>query len=395
MRYFFICFTPLLTPFAVLLAFVILSPFEEINNKNYIIRAKRKLSKYPDLIKIGITGSYGKTSVKNILHTMLSQKYNTLSTPGSYNTPMGLTKTILKQLNPSHEIFIAEMGARTKGDIKYICDFVKPDIGIITAIGNQHFESFRTLGNLMDTKYELIEGLSGRYFAAFNCDSAPAADLYNKCPSEKIYTKTNDANSFVVCKNISSSENGITFDLYYNGAFVNCSSKLIGAHNVSNILISAAVAVKLGITLEMIKKAISELEPVPHRLQLLKNNGINIIDDSFNASVEGCAAATEALSVFKGRKIAVTPGLIELGEIEQRENRRFGEQLAAVCDMVILVGENHTKPIYEGLISKAFDEKNIFVVNSLEEAKTILSKTLKAGDTVLFENDLPDSYSEQ
>lgn len=395
LRYFFICFTPLITPFAVLLAFIILLPFEEINNKNYIIRAKHKLAKFPSLIKIGITGSYGKTSVKNILNAMLSTKYNVLSTPGSYNTPMGLTKTILKQLHSSHEIFIAEMGATQKGDIKYLCDFIKPDIGIITAIGSQHLESFKTIENLKNTKYELIESLTGNYFAAFNGDGGAAMELYEKCPTKKLFTKSDSKDSFVSCKNISVSEDGILFDLVYQNQSVSCNTKLAGKHNISNILISAAVAIKLGVSLEQIKQAISGLSAVPHRLEIIKNNGITIIDDSFNASAEGTAAAIEVLSGFSGRKITVTPGLVELGEIQVKENFKFGQGLAAVCDFVILVGEQQTKPIFEGLKENNFNEENIYVVGSLDEAKTVLSKILQKGDTVLFENDLPDNYSEQ
>lgn len=396
LRYFFICFTPLLTPFIVLTSFIILSPFEEVNNKNYILRAKRKLSKNPGLIKIGITGSYGKTSVKNFLNTILKQKYNVLSTPGSYNTPMGLTKTILKQLNSSHQIFIAEMGATYKGDIKYICDFVKPDIGIITSVGNQHLESFKTIENLKNTKYELIQALNGNYFAAFNGDSEISMELYAKCPTSKIYTKIGDKNSFIQCDNIKTGENGIEFDLISDTETVNCKSKLVGKHNISNILVSAATAYKLGVTLKEICCAISEMEPVPHRLEIIKNNGVNIIDDSFNASSEGTSAALEVLSSFNGgKKIVVTPGLVELGQLQQLENFNFGVKMSKVCDEVILIGQNQTQPIYDGLVSNGFDKEHITIVNSLDDAKTKLGILLKQGYTVLFENDLPDNYSEQ
>lgn len=395
LRFSFICFTPLLTPYAVLLAFLILSPFEEINNKNYIIRAKRKLAKNSNLIKIGITGSYGKTSVKNILNTMLKQKYNVLSTPASFNTPMGLTKTILKQLNKSHEVFIAEMGATNRGDIKYICDFVKPDIGIITAIGNQHFESFKTIENLKNTKYELIEALPNKYFAAFNGDSSISMELYDKCNTDKIFTKSDNEKSFIKCKNIVTNENGIQFDLEKDGEIVNCSSILLGRHNISNILLSAGVAYKLGVSLNQIKEAILQLKAVPHRLEIIQNNGINIIDDSFNANSEGTVAALNVLNEFDGKKIIVTPGLIELGHLQDKENYKFGKNMAEVCDFVILIGQNQTEPIYNGLIDNNFDKNNINIVNSLEDAKGVLAKILKKGDTVLFENDLPDNYSEQ
>jgi UDP-N-acetylmuramoyl-tripeptide--D-alanyl-D-alanine ligase len=397
LRYFFICFTPLLMPFNVLLAFIIMLPYEQLNNKNYIIRAKRKINKNKELIVIGITGSYGKTSVKNILHTMLKQKYDVLSSPASYNTPMGLTKTILKQLSENHKIFIAEMGATCRGDIKYICDFVQPHIGIITSAGSQHLESFKTLQNIKDTKYELIEALPADGLAAFNGDSAQAMELYDKCPVPKIYTKTSDdGGSFLRCENIVSQLKGIEFDLILADESVRCKCSLVGKHNISNILISAAVAYKLGLSLKEIAEAIWELQPVPHRLEIIQNKDITIIDDSFNASAEGTAAALEVLAeVAKGRKIVVTPGLVELGALQNQENYNFGSNMAKVCDICILVGENQTQPIFEGLIGGGFNKDSIITVNSLEDAKSELNKILKAGDTVLFENDLPDNYSEQ
>lgn len=397
LRYLFICFTPLATPILVLLAFILTLPFENFNNNNYVIRAKHRLAKMPGLIKIGITGSYGKTSVKNILAAMLSEKYEVLSTPGSYNTPMGLTKTILKQLNRSHQVFIAEMGATYQGDIRYICEFVKPDIGIITGIGNQHLESFRTQENIMSAKYELLEGLSGeKSFAAFNGDSPLAMELYKKFPADKLYTKLDDdGGSFIRCSGIVADENGIRFDLEIGGEKVSCRSHLVGRHNVSNILISAAVAYKMGISLQEIAFAIGRLMPVPHRLEIIENGGVTIIDDSFNASREGTAAALEVLSLFNGRrKIIITPGLVELGQEQEQENFNFGKKIAKVCDYCILVGQNQTLPIFEGLLEQNFPEEKIEVVSSIDEAKAHLSGFISNGDVILFENDLPDNYSE-
>ena len=398
LRYLFVCFTPIATPILVLVAFIIMLPLENLNNKNYVLRAKHKLSKRPDLIRIGITGSYGKTSVKNILAAMLGEKYEVLSTPASYNTPMGLTKTILKQLNRSHQVFIAEMGATYRGDIKYICDFVKPDIGIVTGIGNQHLESFRSEENIMNTKYELIEALSGeKSFAAFNGDSPLAMELYKRCPVQKLYTRLDDdGGSFIKCSGIVASEEGLRFELEAGGEKASCKTQLLGRHNVSNILLSAAVAYKMGVSLPEIAFAVGKLMPVPHRLEMIKSGGITIIDDSFNASREGTAAALEALSLFEGkRKIIVTPGMVELGQAQEKENYNFGKTIAKVCDYCILVGQNQTRPIYEGLVEAGFEEEKVKVVSSIDEAKAHLSAFIKEGDVVLFENDLPDNYSEQ
>jgi len=395
LRFFLICLTPMITPYAAIAALYILWPFEKLNNKNYIRRAKSKLKESSRLKIIGITGSYGKTSVKNILHALLEKKYKVLSTPASFNTPMGLTKTILKQLNGEHEIFIAEMGARHVGDIKEICDFVKPDIAVVTSVSNQHLETFGSLENIKNTKYEIVKGLKDGGIAFFNGECEGATELYYRFDGEKYFAATENKASFLGCSDMNITESGLEFSLSADGETVKCRTGLLGKHNIENILIAACVAYKLGVPLQDINAAVSGLRPVPHRLELTKSNGINIIDDSFNASVNGTIAALEVLEkTGSGKKIIITPGLIELGEVQNKENYEFGKRMSPVCDYCILVGRNQTSFIKEGLLADDFPEDKIFTVNSLSAASVKLAEIVKQGDTVLFENDLPDNYSE-
>ena len=173
-------------------------------------------------------------------------------------------------------------------------------------------------------------------------------------------------------------------------------TKLLGKHNVMNIVGCAAIALKLGLSLEQIRDGAAKIEYIEHRLQLIRNgNGITVIDDAFNSNPVGSKAAIDVLSSFTGRKIVVTPGMIELGESEDQENFSFGSYMADKVDFVYLVGPNHTKPIYEGLTENGFDADKIRVVKSLNEASQDMGTLLVPGDVILFENDLPDNYNEE
>ena len=441
-------FSPLIYSFLILtlpvnmiIANWFVSPIEYKIGEHYMKKAYKKLNQkeYKNLIKIGITGSYGKTSTKYILKTILSEKYNVLATPGSYNTSMGNVKVIREQLKPEHDIFISEMGARKKNDINEICEFVNPHIGIITSIGPQHLETFKTIENVAKTKGELLKGVldkkkgnnyNYRFDSTFSIAKAvfspstyglskatnetnnkfledgavflPKDDAY----CEELYNKDSHANKFlfgvnnkltdVYAKDIKVNDKGSTFNVVSrkNGTY-SCTTKLLGEHNVQNIVGAIAIAEYLELTKEQIINGVSKIEPVEHRLQLLPSaNGTTVIDDAFNSNPVGSKAALDVISQFKGRKIIITPGMVELGEEEDKYNKEFGKQMARVIDIAILVGQNHTKPIQEGLKEAGFDDMSIYVVSSLDEATAKLAKLTKAGDVILFENDLPDSYNE-
>ena len=388
--------TPLLLPVLVPLAHFIMLPLETFIRWNYIRKAKKKLASRPDLIRIGITGSYAKTSVKHILFDMLSEKYNVCMSPHSFNTPMGLTKVVLKYLKSENQILIAEMGAKQVGDIAYLCNIINPQHAIITGIGSQHLETFGSVENIKKTKNELVLALPENANVVFNMENKGARELFEECTLKNKFLAGFGEESELKVSNVDITSNGMTFTLEYNGKSKKCTSNLIGKHNLENILLSATLALKLGVSLEGVARAISELQPVAHRLEVIRNQNITVLDDAFNSSVEGSTAAVEVLSSFKDSvKICITPGMVEMGQEEFNVNEHFGEQLGKVCDYVIVVNKVNQEALKKGLESTEIAKENIILVDTLKQAKARLNELITPDKNyvVLFENDLPDNYT--
>lgn len=392
-RYSLICGMPILTPYILFLAYLINEPFEEIIKRYYLKRAKNKLDK-SKVLKIGITGSYGKTSIKEILKTILSQKYRVLATPASYNTPLGIAITS-KNLDSTHDIFIAEMGARSKGDIKELAALVKPSYGVLTGINNQHLETFGSPETIKDTKFELFENLAENGKGFFSTDSEGARELYERFGGEKFCAGLSGENNLVTATDISTGQHGMSFTLVIRGEKpVKCNTVLLGRHSVSNICLATAVAYKIGLTPQEIAQGINRIQSIGHRLELMPNNkNIVIIDDSYNSNEDGIKAAMEVLDTFSGRKIVLTPGLVELGKIENVANLAFGNLLAKHVDIVIIIGKHNAEMLINGLTAGGMDKSNIFFAKTLNKGNAMLNEMLREGDVVLFENDLPDNYS--
>ena len=385
--------------YTLVLANKIMKPIEEGINQKFFDSAKEKIKTYDKLKVVGITGSYGKTSVKFITSTILEEKLNTYKTPESYNTPMGVSKVVNQgDLNESHEAFVVEMGARNIGDIKEMSDLAGPTIGVLTSVGPTHLETFKNVENVAKTKYELIEALPEDGIAIFNYDNKYIKKLADKTFKEKIlYGLKNIKELDVYATDVEVSENGSTFTLgYKSGETIKVTTKLLGEHNISNILAGVAVAKTLGLTIEEIASRIGVIEPIPHRLQLIiPGTGVTIIDDAFNSNPVSSKAALDVLGKFKeGRKIIITPGMIELGEDEYKENEQFGKNIAKVCDFAILVGPKRTLAIQNGLKQQGFNQDSMFVVDTLDRATKVLGSLARPKDVVLFENDLPDNYNE-
>ena len=377
-------------------------PKEKKINDGFYFQAQgkiRKLREENKLSVVGITGSFGKTSTKFISNTILSESFQVQNTPSSYNTPMGLSKVINNDLNEEKEIFLAELGAKVPGEIKEVADLVQPTIGVITAIGPTHMHLFKTIETIQKTKYELIEALDEDGIAIFNYDNDYVKPLADKTKIKTIrYGMENIENLDVYAKDIQVGERGSTFTLVVKGqGEVEASTKLLGAHNISNLLAAASIGWVLGMPLEKIASGISKVEPVEHRLNIVDGGtGVIVIDDAFNSNPVGARAAIDVLGAFeKGKKIIITPGMVELGDMEEEENFKFGQYMANVVDYAILVGPNRTKPIYKGLIEAGFNKDKIIVAKSLNDATASLGKLTAPGDVVLFENDLPDTYNEE
>lgn len=381
-----------LTPVLALAVWALTYPVERLFNMWYIADAKAKLTSFPDIKVIGITGSYGKTTTKFILTRILSEKFNVVCTPQSYNTPLGVVRTIREQLKPQTQIFVCEMGAKKTGDIKEICDIVNPDFGIITSVGAQHLETFGSIDNVFNTKFELAKAVKAKGGAVFvNGNSKEIIDRINK--EDYLLFGTSLDFSFYA-KNIVSDRNGSRFDLVLNQETINLSTKLLGEHNIINIAGAAALAYTLGVSANDIKFAVASLKPTEHRLELKGsiNNSI-LIDDAYNANPEGSIAALQVISTFEGmKKVIITPGLIELGEKEYECNYNLGLEAAKKCDIIILVGKNRSKPLADGVNATDFNKDNLFIVSSFKEAMDVYSKFADSNTVVLLENDLPDNY---
>lgn len=386
----------LLQAYTVLFSNIFIRPVEENINRGFYNQAKAKIESRDDLTVIGITGSFGKTSTKFILASILEEKFKVLNTPESYNTPMGLSKTINNELKDEHQVFIAELGARNIGDIREVSKLVKPQIGLITSIGPTHLETFTNIDNITKTKFELIEELPTDGVAIYNGDNEYIKRLSQMTFKEKILYGIQDIEELdIYASHIEVSNTGSEFTINdKDGNQVRCSTKLLGKHNIYNILAGVSVAKVMGLSFEEIKKGIENIKPIPHSLNLIDTDtGVIIIDNSLNSNPIGAKAALDVLAQFReGKKIIVTPGMVELGAMEDIANREFGENIGKECDYAILIGESRTKSIYEGLMDVNFNEKNIFIVETFKQAKEYIEKIAKIGDVVLFENKLDNKF---
>ena len=340
---------------------------------------------------IGITGSYGKTSVKYYLNTLLQAQFNSLMTPESYNTPMGVVKTIRGQLKPYHEVFVCEMGAQNVGDIKELCGIAGPRHGIITALGQQHLESFKSQENIIKTKYELADALPEDGFLLLNGDNEL---IRTNLPRHRFMTYgLNDENDYRA-SDVKVSSRGTVFTLHTpDGQSCDFQTALLGEHNIVNLTGALAMCHLLGIPLTALKPRLLKITAVPHRLQLIDHGSFAVIDDGFNSNPNGTQAALRTLSLFDDYKIMITPGMVELGEAQETLNREFGQNAARVCDYVILVGEKQTRPIARGLADAGFPAEKLYIAESLkdglEHAHALKTERKKI---ILLENDLPDNY---
>ena len=379
--------------FIALLAVKINKPVEKCVFLKFKHMALKKLNSMNNLKVVGITGSYGKTSSKNILNEILNVKYNSITTPKNLNTPYGLIITINNHLDKFDNVFIAEMGAYKIGEIKELCDLVKPKYGILTRIGKAHMELFGSQENIQKGKFELIESLPSDGVAVLNSDD-PLQVNYNLKNKVKVLWIGIDNDADFKASNINVSNIGTTFDLIIKGDKnkYKFETKLLGYANIYNILAAIALGYEFGININQLQSAVKSVKPIEHRLELKKNGDIYYIDDAYNSNPVGSKMALDVLNLMPGKKIIVTPGMIELGSIEDEENTIFGENIADVCDEVILIGDKQTKAIQKGLKNKKYDEKHIYILEDVIDAFDLIKK-LKGKDTyVLLENDLPDVF---
>ena len=383
--------------FIILLANFLNRPVEKLVGLHFEKQAIDKLASMPNMEVIGITGSYGKTSTKNILNDILSVKYNVFKTPSNFNTPYGLMITINNQLDVYNDYFIAEMGACKRGDIKELCDLVHPKYGVLTRIGLAHLETFGSEEAIQETKFELIESLPEDGLGILNGDDEKQLSykIKNNCKIKWIGIDNHKVDCYA--KDIELSYKGTKFNVKFKGETEEYpfETKLLGRNNIYNILGGIVLGRELGISIKELQRAVKLIMPIEHRLSQTKYFDINIIDDAYNSNPMGCKMALEVLNMMPGKHIIVTPGMIEVGAKEDEVNKEFGREIAHNTDEVILIGEEKTKPIYEGLMAENYPKDKIHILNDVMDAFPLMLELKDKSTYVLLENDLPDSFNEK
>lgn len=383
----------------VLLANLVLSPIERRINKRFLEQARNRMRSYPGRV-VGITGSYGKTTTKFITAALLGRRYLVLKTPDGVNTTMGITRVVREDLRDEHRFFVVEVAAYGPGEIREVCEILRPAIGILTAVGVQHLERFGTSERIAEAKYELIASLPPDGVAIVNADDPGCLRLADRARSEGrralLYGVGEDERSLDVRgKDIKLSSRGSAFRVETPAGASAFETRLLGSWNISNILGATAAALECGVALEEIREGVRSLTPPAKRLEVREEGGVVKLIDVANANPLGAKMALEVLSQFEGgAKILITPGLVELGRIEAEENRRFGRAAAAICDYVVLVGPRRTLPLREGLHEGGFSDSRVLVARHSEDVADCLKKIVREGDVLLYENRLPDTYLE-
>lgn len=362
--------------------FFVAHPIEQMIKNLYIKKAKNKLKKMK-CKKIAITGSFGKTSTKNILHQIMKEEFDVCVSPKSYNTPMGVCRTVLENLKETDDFLILEFGARRKGDIEFLAEFVGVDFGVITPIGNCHLETFGSVENIENTKYELCQHTD---CVVFNGKSASSRKLFERYPKRKYLVCVE--NSFAYASDIYVGKDGSRFIMTLDDKQFFCKTKLLGKANIDNIVVGAAMAYLLGENLFNIQKAIEKLEPTSHRLELIKGEKSYVIDDSYNSNLDGFKEALEILNEFDGKKIVVSPGIVELGKEQFKVNKQAGQLVGQTADVFVIMNKTNKEALFQGAKE---GKAKIFFADTRQEQLDVLKKVIEQGDVVLFENDFPDN----
>ena len=384
-------------PFVLVVSDWINSPIEKAINNWYIKDARRILAEHKGLTIIGVTGSFGKTSTKNYLYRLLSEKYNVLMTPGNYNTTLGVVRTVREKLEPYHEIFICEMGAKEVGDIKEICDLVHPTIGIVTAVGEMHLETFGSLENIQKTKFELIDSLPADGFGVVNMES-PGIAFYAGIRTDcEIVRFGIDAHRVDVrAAGIEYTQNGMEFDVIDKAGSLHLRTQLLGEANILDLTGAVVIAKHLGVDDRKIALAVGKIQAVEHRLSLSRRGSLTILDDAYNSNPTGAAMALGVLASMKlpegGRRICVTPGFVELGSRQADACRELGALAARSADILIIVNKYNRDAILAGAKSAGMPDDSIMCADTLNEAVAALTVLATPGSAILYENDLPDTF---
>lgn len=380
-------------PLFMVIANIVLYPLEIKIRQTFIDKARSRLDECQAVV-IGITGSYGKTSVKHFLGAILSSCSNTLYTSGTINTLMGVCRVINTELTPSHQFFIVEMGAYYKGSISRLCDLVKPSAAIITSIGMAHLERFKTIENTASAKFELAE--------AVRKNNPDGSVILNKNKiSERFLLK--DAKAIRVgegekyfVSDIQQTAENLYFVFHGDGEIIPIQAEVFGTHNAEDMALAITLALKLGVPASTIAASLRNVKPVKNRLQPLKVGKYTVLDDGYNSNPDGFANALKILSIYKkatgGKGILVTPGIIELGDKHDEVHTELGKKAAEKADVVLAVVPERIQSFVQAFKEHAPEKSLLISVASKDKAWEWIFANAAENDVILFENDLPDTY---
>lgn len=360
------------------IAIFILKPYEIWNRKKIIEKTRNKISYFRNLKIIAITGSFGKTSTKEILYQILKTKYKVLRTPESFNTVFGIAKVVDLELDNSYDFFICEMAAYKIGEIKELCYMIPPTFGILTGITTQHFERFGSLPNTIKAKFELVDAIKKRENIVVNTEDLNITqNLKFKISNENIKTT-----------NIKFNRNGSEFDLIIKGKTYSIKTPLFGMANIKNITLAAEMALKLDVRENELVKAIKNLTPIDNRMVLANYGKTIVINNTYSSNMQSFKEMIETAKYIKGKKVLVTPGIVELGNLETEIHENLGRLSQNVFDKIILVGENNrTKSFARGL-----DQVHEFIEDSRKEYFETIEKLKRKYDWIFLENDVTENY---
>ena len=334
----------------------------------YKKQAKRKLASMKELQIIAITGSYGKTSIKNFVAQILSRKFNVYATPRSINTLGGIMGDVNNSLPEDTEIYVCEAGARQSGDIYDITTFVEPQRVVVGKVGEAHIEYFKTLDNIIATKLEIMQ--SPKLERAFIHTSVTDE------PHEKVTFFGDEV------QNVNATLNGTDFDLAFDEGTLSLHTDVLGEFQTMNIAVAVRIAKSFGMSDEEITRAVAKLEPVEHRLQLIKAGGKLILDDGYNGNIDGMLEGVRLCSLHEGRKVIVTPGLVESSD---ELNLKLINAINDVFDIVIVTGSLNAE-----LFKKNLRVKNKVMLADKSSLTAVLGNQTASGDIILFANDAPN-----
>lgn len=380
-------------PFVCYVGILISKPFVVISKKKIFREARQKRESFKDVLVIGITGSYGKTSMKEFLATILSEKFSVLKTDSNQNSDIGISNTILHKLDSSYDIFIAEMGAYKIGEIALAADIAKPSIGILTGLGPQHLSLFGGMQNTQKAKYELIESLPDNGLAVFNGDNDNVRSLFRKCEKPKrLYTSNHLLDSGeqgIKAESVRYTRDGMEIKINDgNNQSEVITTVLLGKHNATNLLGAITVARALDMSYEEIKRGVRNIKPIEHTLQPMRGiRNTIVVDDSYSGNVHGVFAALEVLGRMKGnKKIMILQPLIELGDFAIKVHRDVGAKIGEMCDYCIVVSDDYYPLLYQEAIKNGMKKDSMLCIPNRHEVIKKIEEMANSGDVILIEN---------